>query len=152
LAHSLRKIGVRSEVQVGICMDRSVEMMVALFGILKSGGAFVPLDPQYPVERLGYTIANARIQVVVTQRMFAAKLAQHQIQLLQIDGSCAQIEMETREPLDMVIEPENLAYVIYTSGSTGLPKGVMVSHRGMSNYLADAAARYLSVDIDGAVV
>jgi amino acid adenylation domain-containing protein len=131
LAHHLRSLGVGPETLVGISVERSIEMVVGTLGILKAGGAFVPLDPAYPGERLAFMIEDSGIQVLLTQERLAEILDRS-------DKSCSD------ENLAGNTTPQNAAYVIYTSGSTGTPKGVVIAHRGLCN-LATAQIRAFNV-------
>ncbi|MGH8000645.1 MAG: amino acid adenylation domain-containing protein, partial [Brasilonema sp.] len=136
LAYYLQKLGVKPEVLVGICMERSPEMVVGLLAILKAGGAYVPLDPAYPKERLTFMLADAKVSVLLTQQSLLKELPQHQAQVICLDSDTqAIIAHQSQENLVSGVQPQNLAYVIYTSGSTGKPKGVMNSHQGLSNRL-----------------
>jgi amino acid adenylation domain-containing protein len=135
LAHFLRSRGVRTETRVGILMERSVEMVVALLGVLKASGAYVPLDPAYPRERLAFMLQDAQALVLLTQERFAGNLPEHGAEVVRLDSGWQQLASESTEnPLHTVV-PDNLAYVIYTSGSTGQPKGAMNTHRGVCNRL-----------------
>lgn len=134
LAFHLRRLGVRPETLVGLCVDRSPEMVVGLFGILKAGGAFLPLDPTYPPPRLAFMLGDARAPVVVTQERWVRRLPfAGAVVCLDADWSTVSHESE-QNPVGGAV-PENAAYVIYTSGSTGSPKGVVIQHRSVSNLL-----------------
>ncbi|WP_293066656.1 MULTISPECIES: non-ribosomal peptide synthetase [unclassified Moorena] len=133
LAHYLQKLGVVPETLVGICVERSVEMVVGLLAILKAGGAYVPLDPAYPQERLEYMFADSQVSVLLTQEPILAQPPQHQAQVVFLDKDWEKIATETPEKVESEVSPQNLAYVIYTSGSTGKPKGVLVEHKGLCN-------------------
>ena len=140
LAHFLRKLGVGSEVLVGICMERSVKMMVALLGILKAGGAYVPLDPAYPEERLAFMIKDSGLKVLITDYSLYTTLGRQVEKVVRIDKDWPAVSRESRENLPAQAGPENLAYVIYTSGSTGVPKGVQICHRSLVNFLTSMRA------------
>lgn len=133
LAHHLRDLGVQSEMLVGLCVERSVEMIVGMLGILKAGAAFVPLDPGYPMDRLSFMFEDARLPVLLTQEHLAASLPCQWLQTICLDSDWDLIAAQSDENLDGVSAPDNLAYVIYTSGSTGKPKGVMLQHTGLGN-------------------
>ncbi|MBV9927462.1 MAG: amino acid adenylation domain-containing protein [Acidobacteria bacterium] len=136
LAHLLRAHGVGPEVPVGVFMERGTELLVAFLAILKAGGVYVPLDPNYPTERLLYVLSDARAAVLLTQQRLAAALPEHGAHTLCVDvatGEAGAGDAESDPPCAHV--PGNLAYVIYTSGSTGRPKGAMVTHAGMLNHL-----------------
>ena len=133
LAHHLRLLGVGPEVRVGVLMQRSVEMIVSLFGVLKAGGAYVPLDPDYPAERLNFMLADASVEVLLTQRGQAEAMPDDARQIVCLDAEWEDIaQMSAENPRGETVS-ENLAYVIYTSGSTGRPKGVMIEHRSVVN-------------------
>jgi amino acid adenylation domain-containing protein len=133
LAHHLRSIGVGPEVGVGICVERGIDMVVALLGVLKAGGPYVPLDPAYPAERLAYMLGNAQAPVVITQERLSSVLpADYRGVVIRIDAGDVPANMPDTDPA-CVSHPDNLAYIIYTSGSTGLPKGVGMSHRSLTN-------------------
>lgn len=138
LARRLRTHGVGPDVVVGICMARSPEMILALLAILKAGGAYLPLDPTYPRERLAHMVRDARLELVLTRRasdLPAGGLGRDDIRIL--DDIAAIAGDESLESTDLLAtsDPLNLAYVIYTSGSTGAPKGVMIAHRSLVNYV-----------------
>ncbi|MEM7203276.1 MAG: amino acid adenylation domain-containing protein [Planctomycetota bacterium] len=141
VAHHLRALGVGRDALVGICAERSFEMVVGLLGIAKAGGAYVPMDPAYPRERLTYMATDSRVRVLLTQRHLADAMPQCDAQVVFLDDPAAlQAQPETRpEP---VATAESLAYVIYTSGSTGAPKGVVLNHRGRVNNFLDFNRRY----------
>ncbi len=135
LAHYLQALGVGPEVLVGICMERSLEMVVGLLAILKAGGAYVPLDPAYPTERLALMLEDTQISVLLTQARLVESLPPHQAQVVCLDTQWEEIALHSAENLISAVTPDNLAYVIYTSGSTGRPKGVAMSHRPLSNLI-----------------
>ena len=136
LARHLRALGVGRDSVVGICIDRSLEMAVAILGILKSGGAYLPLDPEYPPERLVFMIEDARPKLVVTKSSLARELFPAADQLVLLDHDWPAISRNANTDLAEGPAPDDLAYVIYTSGSTGKPKGVMITHGNLANYLA----------------
>ncbi|HEX6717998.1 MAG TPA: amino acid adenylation domain-containing protein [Pyrinomonadaceae bacterium] len=137
LARHLRALGVRPEILVGLCIERSVEMIIALFGILKAGGAYVPLDPTYPEARLAFMMADAQVSVLVTSSQSATALPKTSVSTVCLDTDWAEsIVNESADNLSSSATADNLAYVIYTSGSTGQPKGTMIKHGGLSNMTA----------------
>jgi amino acid adenylation domain-containing protein len=142
LARFLRRLGVGPEVRVGICLERSLEMVIAVWGVLKAGGAYVPLEPHHPLPRLSLMLQQARLPVVLTQERIGDELPSRGEQVIALDTGWEEIARESDAPLSPVAGPENLAYVIYTSGSTGQPKGVMVHHRGVVNYLSWCRGAY----------
>jgi amino acid adenylation domain-containing protein len=143
LALFLQRLGVGPEVLVGLCLERSVEMVVAVLGVLKAGGAFLPLDPAYPVERLGYMLTDASVKIVLTKQELKNRLGAYRGETICLDWEWERINAENGWELQSKAGAENLAYVIYTSGSTGKPKGVMVTYRGLTNYLWWAQKIYL---------
>jgi amino acid adenylation domain-containing protein len=151
LAHYLQSQGVRAEVLVGICVDRSVDTIVALLAILKAGGAYVPLDPHYPQERLAWMLADTQVPLLLTQRSLVDRLPPTPAKLVFVDEIWSQITHMSQANPTQVVTAANLANVIYTSGSTGKPKGVMVEHRGLCN-LAQAQIQTFGVDTDSRVL
>jgi amino acid adenylation domain-containing protein len=135
LAHALRGLGVGPEVLVGLCMERSLELMVGLLGVLKAGGAYAPLDPEFPAERLAWMLGDTRAKVVLTQERLKERLGACEARVLCLDSEWAEIGKQSEDRAESGVRPENLAYVIYTSGSTGKPKGAMNTHRGIVNRL-----------------
>ena len=132
LAHQLRRMGVREEIMVGCCIDRSLELIVALVAILKAGGAYVPLDPSYPKERFDLMLEDTNLKVILTQKSFTSTVFKGiGTSLLCIDGlDDASSSGDDSNPVS-IGGPESLAYVMYTSGSTGRPKGVMIENRAI---------------------
>jgi len=135
LAHHLGMLGVGAETLVALCLERSVEMVVAMLGVLKAGGAFVPIDPAYPVERIKFMLADCRPAVLLTQKSLREKLPATAARVLYLDDEWDQISAAAERNYAGRAHPDNLAYVIYTSGSTGRPKGVLVPHRGLNNFI-----------------
>jgi len=136
LARRLRRLGVGPEAIVGICLDRSVEMVIALLGILKSGAAYLPLDPSYPKTRLAFMLDEAQVRVLVTQQALIPQLPDSSAQRIYLDSDAEDLMCESEQDPASGVAPENLAYVIYTSGSTGKPKGIMIEHGSLANYVA----------------
>jgi natural product biosynthesis luciferase-like monooxygenase protein/amino acid adenylation domain-containing protein/FkbM family methyltransferase len=134
LAHHLQKLGVTSEMLVGVYMERSLHTVVGILGILKAGGAYLPLDPAYPLERLTFMLEDAQVSVLLTQERLLSKLSKHQASVVCLDRDWQLIAQAGAQNLQTTTSPDNLAYEIYTSGSTGKPKGVMVAHRHVVNF------------------
>jgi amino acid adenylation domain-containing protein len=152
LASYLQAQGVVPDSLVGLYLDRSPEMMVGLFGILLAGGAYVPLDPEYPAERLQYMVEDAAPSIVLTQERLKGTLPRTTARMIALDSEWAVIDRHARTNADsgpVRVGPDNLAYVLYTSGSTGVPKGVMVEHGNLSNYLVWAHGAYYRKAGDG---
>jgi amino acid adenylation domain-containing protein len=135
LAHYLKKQGVGPESLVGICVERSLEMIIGLLAIVKAGGGYVPLDPCFPTERLALMVKDAKIALILTQQSLLKGLAPLGANMLCLDRDWGQIAEENTDNPDSGVIAENLAYVIYTSGSTGKPKGVEVPHHTVLNVL-----------------
>jgi amino acid adenylation domain-containing protein len=136
VAHYLQTLGVGPEVVVGLCLERSLEMVIGLLGIIKAGGAYLPLDPTYPAQRLTFMLADAGVQVLLTQEQLVDKLPGSAATLVRIDTDWPAIARQSFEnPVNNLL-PDQPAYVIYTSGSTGDPKGVLGLHRATTNRCA----------------
>ncbi|HEY0367096.1 MAG TPA: amino acid adenylation domain-containing protein, partial [Pyrinomonadaceae bacterium] len=136
LAHHLIGLGVGYEDRVGLLIDRSADMVVALLGVLKAGGCYVPLDPQFPAERLSFMMGDAGLKVLLTTRRLAESFSASldSLSLVYLD-EWSQDEVTAEEDPGIVVSEDQLAYMIYTSGSTGQPKGVMISHGAVCNLL-----------------
>jgi amino acid adenylation domain-containing protein len=147
LAHYLRSLGVGADVLVGICVERSLEMIVGILAIFKAGGAYVPLDPGYPQERLQYILEDTLVSLLLTQQRILDKLPEHQAQLVCLDEIWEKIVQNNQDNPTSGVTAFNLANVIYTSGSTGKPKGVMVEHKGLCN-LAQAQMQTFGLHSD----
>ncbi len=135
LAAHLRSLGIGREVPVGIAMERTSEMVVALLGVLFAGGAYLPLDPAFPKERLALMVRDSGVPILLTQSRVAGALPEHGARTLILDPDWRGSEASAKDRLGAPMDPENLAYVLFTSGSTGRPKGVQVSHRALVNLL-----------------
>ena len=142
LARHLVKQGVASETPVCVYMDRSPEMIVAVLGILKAGGTYVPMDPGYPRERLAHVLRETQTPLLVTQSVLVPSGSAGSLRALCLDTEWPAIADESCERLRVDISPSQLAYVIYTSGSTGKPKGVMIEHRALVHYTSAATLTY----------
>ncbi|MBB4635036.1 non-ribosomal peptide synthetase/type I polyketide synthase [Longimicrobium terrae] len=142
LARRLAARGVGPEVRVGICLRRSPELLAGILGVMKAGGAWVPVDPGHPAERIAYVLHDSGAALVLAQDALAEVLAPVGLPVIRLDAEWERIAAETvdgltadRAAVDSGVTAENLAYVIYTSGSTGRPKGVAMHHRGVVNYI-----------------
>ncbi|MCA2709692.1 MAG: amino acid adenylation domain-containing protein [Microcystis sp. M015S2] len=152
LAHYLRKLGVKPDELVGICLERSLDMIVGLLAILKVGGAYVPIDPDYPQERISFMLQDTQVKILLTCESLQNSLPNHQTIVICLDKDWQQINQASQENLNSTVSADNLAYVIYTSGSTGKPKGVGVIHRSVNRLLfgvnyahLDATQRFLQM-------
>src|SRR5207253_1902924 len=142
LALYLQSLGVKPDSIVGLCADRSLEMMLGIIGIVQAGGAYLPLDPDYPNDRLAYMAQDSNASVVLTQAKFKDKigvLLAQDTKLILLDEqwpeitNCVATLKARKIELRHEVKPHNVNYVIYTSGSTGKPKGVLVEHRSLVN-------------------
>ncbi|WP_168188733.1 non-ribosomal peptide synthetase [Thermoflavimicrobium daqui] len=133
LAQQLRDKGVGPDVAVGICMERSLEMIISVLGVLKAGGGYVPLDPAFPEERLSYILEDTNAPVILTQSSFQVLLQKVKGHLILCDHLQDITPTEQNPKVD--VTPDHLMYVIYTSGSTGKPKGIMMDHRPLVNLI-----------------
>ncbi|TRT77992.1 MAG: amino acid adenylation domain-containing protein, partial [Microcystis sp. M_OC_Ca_00000000_S217Cul] len=134
LAHYLQSLGVNSEVLVGIYLERSLLVIVGLLAVLKAGGAYIPLDPDYPQQRLTYMAEDAQISLLLTQESLLDSLPVEDVGVIVLDKLAEKLTVQSPEnPLSEVV-PENLLCLLYTSGSTGKPKGVMLTHAALVNH------------------
>lgn len=135
VAHFLSSQGAGPEVLVGICCQRSPNMLVGVLGILKAGAAYVPLDPAYPQERLAVILEDAKAPLVLTESSLLKTLPRSAGQTICLDTDWPRIALEPTENLISGVKPENLSYVLFTSGSTGRPKGVAIEHRNAAGFI-----------------
>lgn len=142
LAHYLQELGVGPETTVGLYVERSPEMVVGMLGVLKAGGAYLPLDTTYPAERLAFMVQDAQVSLLLTQEQLRAQAPAAGVRQVSLDGEWAEIAQRSTENPFAAVTPENLAYIIYTSGSTGQPKGVMIQHRSLVNFTTAAGEAY----------
>ncbi|WP_327331611.1 non-ribosomal peptide synthetase [Calothrix rhizosoleniae] len=133
LAHHLQSLGVKPEVLVGICLERSIDMVVSVLAVLKAGAAYVPVDPNYPQERINYILDDAAVEILITKTSLIYCLPTNETKLVLIDDNQFASTASCSNPVNKT-NPNNLAYVIYTSGSTGKPKATMIEHRGCVNH------------------
>jgi amino acid adenylation domain-containing protein len=156
LAGYLRSIGVTADTRVGVYLERSLEQLIAVLGVLKSGAAYVPLDPSYPPQRIEYVLKDAQIERVLVRSELMDRLPSAGVDVVLMDEASSDegwLQEYAGHDVDpSFADPHSLAYVLYTSGSTGKPKGVMVEHAGLMNYLDHAVDEYDAKDLEGAVV
>ncbi|MBB5644744.1 non-ribosomal peptide synthetase [Pedobacter cryoconitis] len=140
LGHYLRSAGVKEDTLVPICITRSVEMMIGILGILKSGGAYVPIDAAYPKERIHYILSDTQAGIVVSSEANKPLLLSHStdIRVISLDGEHEVIAEEPVSAVPAILRPDHLCYVMYTSGSTGQPKGVLVTHSNVTSLISGA--------------
>jgi amino acid adenylation domain-containing protein len=135
LGQYLKRLGVGPEAPVGLCLERSIEMVVGIMGVLKSGGAYMPLDPAYPRERLAVILEDAQGPILLTQQRLAENLPGNRARIICLDADLEAMSGESPDDPAYHVTLDNACYVIYTSGSTGLPKGVVNTHRGLCHRL-----------------
>ncbi len=133
LARNLQNMGVKPGDRVGISMERSLEMIIGLFGILKAGGTYIPLDPEYPQERLAFMLEDSQAAILLTQQSLKSELPTDHARILCLDTEWHMIAKNSDENVASGVTSDHLIYVIYTSGSTGKPKGAGVYHRSFTN-------------------
>jgi len=135
LAHFLRQAGAGPETAIGVYLERSLEMMIVLLGILKAGAAYVPLDPTYPPDRIEMILEQSKLKLMVTTQELSRRLPKNAtVQLICLNQDAEKIALCDPAPVEDDAGPDNLAYLMFTSGSTGRPKGVMISHRNVINF------------------
>ncbi|WP_256256902.1 AMP-binding protein, partial [Pseudomonas agarici] len=149
LAHRLIESGVGPEVRVGVAMSRSAQMVVALLAVLKAGGTYVPLDPDYPAERVAYMLKDSGAKVLLTERELLAGLTVPQAEILVLEATGTAFAEYPAQTPDSAVTAQNLAYVIYTSGSTGQPKGVAITHRNVAALIQWSRQVYSQDDLQG---
>jgi amino acid adenylation domain-containing protein len=146
LAAYLRSRGVHTESVVGVMMERSPDMIVSLLGVLKAGGAYLPLDPDYPRERLGFMLEDAGVRTVLTQSKLFDRLPQNKADVIYLDEAWDEISTGSKENVESSVSADNLAYITYTSGSTGQPKGVQIVHRAVVRLVKENDYAHLGAD------
>ncbi|MEW6730834.1 MAG: amino acid adenylation domain-containing protein, partial [Acidobacteriota bacterium] len=142
LAHYLQGMGAGPEVLVGICLERSIEMVVAIMGVLKAGAAYLPIDPSCPKQRFAFMLADAQIYILLTQQRLAELLPQDYLRAIYLDITWPAIASQQSDNPISAVTGNNLAYLIYSSGTTGHPKGVMVEHGNLSNIIFTCQAKF----------
>lgn len=148
LACYLRRFGVKQDCLVGVYMERSLDLVVALYAVLKAGGAYVPIDPDYPTERVAFMLQDAAAPVVLTHDVVASQLPVHVGRTVVVDRDWCAISREDKTNLVPETTPNGLAYMIYTSGSTGRPKGALNTHAGICNRLLWMQDQYQLTEAD----
>jgi amino acid adenylation domain-containing protein/non-ribosomal peptide synthase protein (TIGR01720 family) len=152
LAHHLVSLGVKAETLVGLYVERSFYTMIGILGILKAGGAYVPLDANYPAERLAYMVSDSQMRVLLTTENLMAGLLTTDSLVICLDKHWHEIALQAEHNPTREVTSHNLVYVMYTSGSTGQPKGVMITHQGLVNYLSWCTQAYAVEKGDGSPV
>src|SRR6266540_1075599 len=136
LAHYLQRRGIGPDSVVAVCLDRTPELIAAMLAVLQAGGAYLPLDPAYPPERLAFMLADSEAALLITRTSLLDRIPQHAAQTVCLDAESGHVADLPAGPPPSAARPDNLAYLIYTSGSTGRPKGVAITHRNAANMLA----------------
>ncbi|HEV2705170.1 MAG TPA: amino acid adenylation domain-containing protein, partial [Pyrinomonadaceae bacterium] len=142
LAHYLRRLGVGREDRVGILMERSHEVVVAILAVLKAGAAYVPMDTAYPKDRLAFMLTDASMPVLLTQERLLETLPAHNSRIVCVDAESEAVNSQSEANPSVALAGDNLAYVIYTSGSTGKPKGVLVTHANVVRLFASTQEHF----------
>ena len=149
LAHRLRRVaGIQPDTPVVVCMERSIDMVVSLLGILKAGGAYLPLDPLLPVERMRFVLEETKAPLLLTRGPLNVATASLPADVVVLDVSVQELAHESASNPRPAARPHHLAYILYTSGTTGRPKGVMVEHRSVVNYIFAATRKYAIASTD----
>jgi len=141
LAHELIDAGVEPGSLVGMCLERSVDLLVSMLAVLKTGAAYVPIDPTYPPQRQEFMLADAQAPALITQSRLLGAVDPRGARVICVDRDLARIEERPAGPVGVEVDPEQSAYVIYTSGSTGQPKGVEITHRSVANLVSHMRER-----------
>jgi amino acid adenylation domain-containing protein len=149
LAHRLCQLGVGPEVTVGVFLQRSLPLLVALLAIHKAGGAYIPLDPDYPAERLAFTLEDSGVKVLLTESKLLPLLAKGDLETILVDAPWEPLADAADGSPDAQVSADSLAYLIYTSGSTGRPKGVAIRHGSAVAFMRWAAATFSPAEADG---
>ena len=152
IAHYLRNQGVKPDMLVGICVERNPLMLIGLLGILKAGGAYVPIDAKLPSNRINFMLGDSQVSILITQEKILSQLPNHSAETICLDSEWEKISKSSINNLPSQTNADNLAYVIYTSGSTGNPKGTLLTHRGLTNYISWATQAYNVAQGNGSTV
>ena len=151
LGNLLKSQGVGKGVTVGICLERSNDLIVSILAVIKAGGAYVPIDRDHPAERISFMLRDACSKVLITKEAYKSQFsANYNCSIICLDAEQANLKVQSEENLNIKIDLDDLLYVIYTSGSTGRPKGVMVTHRNVSRLfpaLADSGQKFSNKDV-----
>ena len=134
IAHYLKSMGADVDSPVAICMERSIDLLIVIMGILKSGSAYLPLDPEHPDERLRYTLRDNQHPIIITSQAFKNRFLDYTDKVIVLEAAESEILKQSTQNLNSCSTPNSLAYIIYTSGSTGHPKGTLIEHRSVINY------------------
>src|SRR5579872_716763 len=154
LAWYLKHLEVGPDTLVGLCLEPSLDMVIGVLSILKADGAYAPLDPSYPPQRLAFMVRDAHVPILLTRQHIAARLhlTEYETRIVSLDHDWTTIAQESTSNGTRSVQPASLAYVIYTSGSTGQPKGVMITHRGLTNYLSWCVQTYTVAQGSGSLL
>lgn len=149
VAHYLKDLGVCAEMRVGVCMDRKAITIACLMGILKAGAAYVPLDPQYPKDRLDYMVKDAGICLLMTQKKYGKHFLHHPKSIMIMEDILEDLTSRPTADLSLDVKSSHMAYVIYTSGTTGKPKGVIIEHGSVSSLIYSYAKVFSKKQLSG---
>ncbi len=147
VAHRLSRLGAGSEVRVGLCMERRPEMLAAMLGIMKAGATYVPLDPNYPLDRLRFMLADSQAAVLITQNSVRNRIEEFDGHVILLNDESL-LDIGSPENLYAPVEPDHLAYLIYTSGSTGRPKGVAIKHHSATTMVRWAGETFSAAQLE----
>lgn len=137
LAHHLQVLGAGPDVLVGLCLERTFDLLISILAILKAGAAYLPLDPEHPAERIARMLDETNTSILITQAALAGRLSMHRSAMIVLDDEAKHIAQQSGTPPLHGLQPDHLAYVMYTSGSTGTPKGIAITHRNVIELALD---------------